>query len=62
MEAGLTGEDPAGGGEAVLVVEDEAAVLELTRRILERPGYRILAAAGSSRNRHPTCFLRKSPF
>jgi PAS domain S-box-containing protein len=33
------------GGEAVLVVEDEEAMREVTRRILDRNGYRVLVAA-----------------
>ena len=33
-----------GGGETILVVEDEAAILNLTRRALERLGYTVLAA------------------
>ncbi|HEY8926199.1 MAG TPA: PAS domain-containing protein [Polyangia bacterium] len=33
-----------GGGETVLVVEDEATVRQLTRRTLERAGYRVLEA------------------
>jgi PAS domain S-box-containing protein len=33
------------GGALVLVVEDEPAVREVTRRILERNGYRVMAAA-----------------
>jgi PAS domain S-box-containing protein len=34
-----------GGGEVVLVVEDEPAMREVTRRMLERGGYRVLAVA-----------------
>jgi PAS domain S-box-containing protein len=33
-----------GGGETVLIVEDEAAILRLTERILESGGYRVLSA------------------
>lgn len=33
-----------GNNETVLLVEDEAAILKLTKRMLERLGYRILAA------------------
>jgi hypothetical protein len=36
---------PATGGETILVVEDEEAMREVTRRILARNGYRVLAAA-----------------
>lgn len=34
-----------GGTECVLLVEDEAALMQLTRRILARLGYRVLAVA-----------------
>jgi PAS domain S-box-containing protein len=36
---------PGGGGELVLVVEDEAALREVTRRMLVRNGYRVIVAA-----------------
>jgi PAS domain S-box-containing protein len=36
---------PAGHGEAVLVVEDNAGLLAVTTRILEQNGYSVLAAA-----------------
>ena len=35
---------PRGGTEAILVVEDEAAVRQITRRMLERAGYKIYEA------------------
>jgi signal transduction histidine kinase/CheY-like chemotaxis protein len=35
---------PSGGGETVLVVEDEPAMLEVTRRILDANGYEVLIA------------------
>lgn len=47
-------EDPAreqarpGGGEHILVAEDEAAVRELVRQMLERLGYRVALAANGS--------------
>lgn len=37
-----------GGSETVLVVEDEQSVLNLTRAMLERLGYRVLAVKGPS--------------
>jgi signal transduction histidine kinase/CheY-like chemotaxis protein len=40
------GEPPRGSGETVLVVEDEAPMLEVTRRLLEGGGYRVLTAGG----------------
>jgi len=38
-------EIPAGRGETVMVVEDEDAILTLTRKILERLGYVVLTAS-----------------
>lgn len=35
-----------GGGETILLVEDERAILVSTTRLLERLGYRVLAAGG----------------
>lgn len=35
---------PTGGGETVLLVEDERAILQIGRRMLEGLGYRVLAA------------------
>jgi len=35
---------PGGGSETILLVEDEDAVRNLTRRVLERHGYRVLSA------------------
>ncbi|TDW91908.1 PAS domain S-box protein [Kribbella sp. VKM Ac-2566] len=36
---------PSGGGETILVIEDEDAMREVTRRVLTRKGYRVLTAA-----------------
>ena len=38
------GEIPPGNGETVLLVEDEPQILELARVMLEKIGYRVLAA------------------
>jgi DNA-binding NtrC family response regulator len=40
--------DPIGGSETILLVEDEAGVRALMRKILERYGYRILEAQHAS--------------
>jgi signal transduction histidine kinase len=56
--AGDRDEPERGGGETILVVEDEPAMLEVTRRILDGNGYEVLVA-GSGREalelveRHP---------
>ncbi len=42
--AGATSTPPARGTETILLVEDEPSVMRLTRRILERLGYTVLAA------------------
>ncbi|MGH9385895.1 MAG: PAS domain-containing hybrid sensor histidine kinase/response regulator [Vicinamibacterales bacterium] len=39
---------PRGNGETILVVDDEAAIREITRRTLERFGYRVMLAADGS--------------
>jgi CheY-like chemotaxis protein len=39
-------EPEQGGGETILVVEDEPAMLEVTRRILAGNGYEVLVAGG----------------
>jgi len=39
----ITSSQP-GGGETILVVEDEPAMLEVTRRILDQNGYEVLTA------------------
>jgi CheY-like chemotaxis protein len=41
----LTAELPRGDGELVLIVDDEAAVREITRQTLEAFGYRVLLAS-----------------
>jgi PAS domain S-box-containing protein len=51
-------EEPAGGNETILLVEDEEQVRELARRVLERVGYTVLAAANAAAataiaDRHP---------
>jgi signal transduction histidine kinase/CheY-like chemotaxis protein len=43
-----TGPAPGSRGETVLIVEDEAAVRQLTHVLLERAGYRVLDASGSA--------------
>jgi two-component system cell cycle sensor histidine kinase/response regulator CckA len=40
--------EPVPGSETVLLVEDEPALLALGRRVLERLGYKVLAASGGS--------------
>ncbi len=42
-------ERPRGSGEAVLLVEDEPAILNMTKVMLERLGYRVLCADAPSR-------------
>ena len=44
-----TGATAVGGGETVLLVEDEDALREVTRRILARNGYQVLDAARGSK-------------
>jgi len=41
----LTTEIPSGHGEMILIVEDEVAILELGRTLLERLGYTVLTAS-----------------
>ncbi|NUO52169.1 MAG: PAS domain-containing protein [Polyangiaceae bacterium] len=38
--------EPRGRGQAILVVDDEPAVLSTTRRVLERLGYEVISADG----------------
>jgi CheY-like chemotaxis protein len=42
------GDDQRGDGETILLVEDEASLRELTRRILARNGYQVCAVATGS--------------
>jgi PAS domain S-box-containing protein len=44
VPAAVAAESP-GGSEAILLVEDDPAVRELTREVLEESGYRVLSAA-----------------
>lgn len=50
-DALASGASPAGGTETILIVEDEAAILNLIRMMLERLGYTILTAGGPSEAR-----------
>jgi two-component system, cell cycle sensor histidine kinase and response regulator CckA len=45
-------ETERGHGEIILVVEDEAAMREVTRRILDRNGYHVVAAASGHEALH----------
>jgi CheY-like chemotaxis protein len=47
-EEGPTERHRAIGGETVLVVEDEDAMREVTRRILQRNGYQVITAPGGA--------------
>ena len=51
-------QDPRGGHETILLVEDDAGVRSMSRAALERRGYRVIAAAGGdealeAESRHP---------
>jgi PAS domain S-box-containing protein len=55
---GESRETPPGGSETILLVEDEEQVRELARRVLQRVGYTVLAAADAQSataiaDRHP---------
>ncbi len=43
--AGVPAEIPTSKGEVVLLVDDDSAVMRLSRRVLERLGYQVLTAA-----------------
>ena len=43
-KTGMDAVPPRGGSETILLVEDEAAILKLGQTILERLGYRVIAA------------------
>jgi CheY-like chemotaxis protein len=43
---------PRGTGETILLVEDEPSILRLGKRLLERMGYRVLAANGAAEALH----------
>ena len=47
-DAAPAGDRPVGGSETILLVEDETSVRDLTRRMLEESGYRVLSAASGS--------------
>jgi PAS domain-containing protein len=48
---------PRGSGETVLVVEDAPMILEMTQKMLERLGYRVLTAGTPGKTRScPRCF------
>jgi CheY-like chemotaxis protein len=47
-EAAMVEATPRGDGEAILVVEDEEALREVTRRVLARNGYSVLVAASGA--------------